>query len=160
MSDYDTGSDPEQVRSEVSAVVKWYNTAKGFGFVQPGDGTPDAFLHASVVERSGHDNLPEGASLVCDITQGPRGPQVAAIHSVEIPEGGAVEGAVVLGTVKFYDPVRGFGFVIPDDGGPDVFVSGRSLQNSGVQNLETSQRVRVSTSMGKKGPMAESVELI
>ena len=160
MSDYYTGNDPEQVRSEVSAIVKWYNTAKGFGFVQPSDGTPDAFMHASVVERSGHDNLPEGASLICNITQGPRGPQVAAIHSVELPEGGAVEGAVVLGTVKFYDPVRGFGFVIPDDGGRDVFVSGRSLQNSGVQNLETSQRVRVSTSMGKKGPMAETVELI
>ncbi len=160
MSDFYTGNDPEQVRSEVSAVVKWYNSAKGFGFVQLADGTPDAFLHASVVERSGRDHLPEGASLVCDIAQGPRGPQVAAIHSVELPEGGAVEGAVVLGTVKFYDPVRGFGFVIPDDGGRDVFVSGRSLQNSGVQNLETSQRVRVSTSMGKKGPMAESVELI
>lgn len=160
MSDFYTGNDPEQVRSEVSAVVKWYNSAKGFGFVQLGDGTPDAFLHASVVERSGHNHLPEGASLVCDIAQGPRGPQVAAIHSVEMPEGGAVEGAVVIGTVKFYDPVRGFGFVIPDDGGRDVFVSGRSLQNSGVQNLETSQRVRVSTSMGKKGPMAESVELI
>lgn len=160
MADFHTGNDPENVRPEVPAVVKWFNTAKGFGFVEPGDGSPDAFLHVSVVERSGHNLLPEGAALICDIAQGPRGPQVAAIHSVEMPEGGTLEGEIVFGTVKFYDPVRGFGFVIPDDGGRDVFVSGRSLQRSGVQNLETSQRVRVSTSVGKKGPMAEDVELI
>lgn len=160
MSDFDFSSEPGQVRADVSAVVKWFNSAKGFGFVQPDDGSPDAFLHASVVERCGHNNLPEGASLVCDISEGPRGPQVAAIHSVELPQGGAVEGTVIIGTVKFYDSVRGFGFVVPDDGGRDVFISGRSLERSGVQALETSQRVRVSTSMGKKGPTAESVEVL
>ena len=160
MSDFDISSEPGQVRAEVSAVVKWFNSAKGFGFVQPDDGSPDAFLHASVVERSGHNHLPEGAALVCDISEGPRGPQVAAIHSVELPQGGAVEGTVIIGTVKFFDPVRGFGFVVPDDGGRDVFVSGRSLERSGIQALETSQRVRLSTSIGKKGPMAESVEVL
>ena len=160
MSDFDISSEPGQVSAEVSAVVKWFNSAKGFGFVQPDDGSPDAFLHASVVERSGHNHLPEGAALVCDISEGPRGPQVAAIHSVELPQGGAVEGTVIIGTVKFFDPVRGFGFVVPDDGGRVVFVSGRSLERSGIQALETSQRVRVSTSIGKKGPMAESVEVL
>ncbi len=160
MSDFDISSEPGQVHAEVSAVVKWFNSAKGFGFVQPDDGSPDAFLHASVVERSGHNHLPEGAALVCDISEGPRGPQVAAIHSVELPQGGAVEGTVIIGTVKFFDPVPGFGFVVPDDGGRVVFVSGRSLERSGIQALETSQRVRVSTSIGKKGPMAESVEVL
>ncbi len=160
MSDFDISSEPGQVRAEVSAVVKLFNSAKGFGFVQPDDGSPDAFLHASVVERSGNNHLPEGAALVCDISEGPRGPQVAAIHSVELPQGGAVEGTVIIGTVKFFDPVPGFGFVVPDDGGRDVFVSGRSLERSGIQALETSQRVRVSTSIGKKGPMAESVEVL
>ena len=165
MSDFDISSEPGQVSAEVSAVVKWINSAKGFGFVQPDDGSPDdgspdAFLHASVVERSGHNHLPEGAALVCDISEGPRGQQVAAIHSVELPQGGAVEGTFIIGTVKFFDPVRGFGFVAPDDGGRDGFVSGRSLERSGIQALETSQRVRVSTGIGKKGPMAESVEVL
>jgi CspA family cold shock protein len=67
----------------VSAVVKWYNPTKGFGFVQLTDGTPDAFLHASVVEQSGHSDIGEGASIVCDIAAGQKGPQVVAIHSVE-----------------------------------------------------------------------------
>lgn len=73
-------------RRDVSAVVKWYNPTKGFGFVQLTDGTPDAFLHASVVEQSGHSDIGEGASIVCDIAAGQKGPQVVAIHSVEAGE--------------------------------------------------------------------------
>ena len=72
----------EPYRTGVSALVKWYNPTKGFGFVQPEDGSPDAFLHASLVAQAGHDDLPEGTALVCDIAEGPRGPQVAAIQSV------------------------------------------------------------------------------
>ena len=75
----------EPYRTGVSALVKWYNPTKGFGFVQPEDGSPDAFLHASLVAQAGHDDLPEGTALVCDIAEGPRGPQVAAIQSVEPP---------------------------------------------------------------------------
>ena len=72
-------------RTEVAAVVKWYNRTKGFGFVKPDDGAPDAFLHASLVAQAGHEDLVDGTSLVCDIADGPRGPQVAAIHSIEPP---------------------------------------------------------------------------
>ena len=66
-------------RTEVAAVVKWYNRTKGFGFVKPNDGAPDAFLHASLVAQAGHEDLVDGTSMVCDIADGPRGPQVAAI---------------------------------------------------------------------------------
>src|SRR5688500_14906887 len=72
-------------RAEVAAVVKWYNRTKGFGFGKPPDGAPDAFLHASLVAQAGHDDLADGTNLVCDIAEGPRGPQVAAIHSIEPP---------------------------------------------------------------------------
>ena len=75
----------EPYRTGVTALVKWYNPTKGFGFVQPEDGSPDAFLHASLVNQTGHDDLPEGTAVVCDIAEGPRGPQVAAIQSVEPP---------------------------------------------------------------------------
>src|SRR5690606_10430885 len=68
---------------EVSAVVKWYNPTKGFGFVQLNDGSPDAFLHVSIVEQSGHGDLPEGTIIVCDISEGRKGPQVAVIHRIE-----------------------------------------------------------------------------
>jgi cold shock protein len=171
----------EPYRTGVSALVKWYNPTKGFGFVQPEDGSPDAFLHASLVAQSGHDDLPEGTALICDIAEGPRGPQVAAIQSIEPPSepvmrsrpprrpggfgggGGyaaAAEGDVVEGVVKFFNNEKGFGFIIPDDGGKDVFISARTLTRAGINSLEAQQRVRVTTRLGQKGPMAERVELL
>lgn len=176
-------SRPEATNPNVTAVVKWYNPAKGFGFVQPSDGSPDAFLHATVVEQSGHRDILEGATIVCDLSEGQKGPQVIAIHSVDsstaspssgfggsggygsggfdsAPRGprGPV-GASVEGTVKFYNAAKGFGFITPDNGGKDVFVSSRTLERAGLMALETDQRVRVTTRMGQKGPMADSVEL-
>ncbi|PWC39981.1 cold-shock protein [Azospirillum sp. TSO35-2] len=65
------------------ATVKWFNATKGFGFVTPEDGSPDAFLHSTVLQFCGHDSLPEGATIVCDLSRGPKGPQVATIHSVD-----------------------------------------------------------------------------
>jgi cold shock protein len=59
----------------VQAVVKWYNPDKGFGFVQLADGSGDAFLHVSVVERSGHDSVSPGATLGVRAGPGPKGPQ-------------------------------------------------------------------------------------
>ncbi len=64
------------------------------------------------------------------------------------------------GTVKFYNHEKGFGFVVPDGGGKDVFVSARVLAHAGIQVLNPDQRVRMMTRMGQKGPMADSVEII
>ena len=69
--------------THVRATVKWYNPTKGFGFVTPNDGSPDVFLHVSVVEQAGLQSLDEGAILVCDLADGQKGAQVSTIHSVE-----------------------------------------------------------------------------
>ncbi len=164
MSDFDNGAN-QITHREVTAVVKWFNATKGFGFVQLNEGSPDAFLHISVVERSGNRDFVEGTTLVCDLMQGRKGLQVAEIHRVEStpePPSGGDQGdtEVVEGTVKFFNAEKGFGFVIPDNGGKDVFVSGRTLERFGLGTLEPNQRVRLQTRMGQKGPMAEHVELI
>jgi len=163
---HDQFQDQQEItHHEITAVVKWFNPTKGFGFVQPTDGSPDAFMHVSVVERSGHNSLPQGATIICDLCAGQKGPQVAAVHRVEsMPEapphdeGG--EASEVDGTVKFYNGEKGFGFVVPDGGGKDVFVSARVLERAGIRDLEPDQRLRMMTRMGQKGPMADSVELI
>jgi len=207
MSNFDSPSSGHQ---RVSAIVKWYNPTKGFGFVQFGDDRPDAFLHASVLNAAGHRDAPDGATVVCDVEQGPRGLQVATVHEIDTStasepaprggggfggrdrgsygdrgdrggwrdrgdrdrdhdrggysdyggDGGGDAAVSVDGTVKFYDAAKGYGFVIPDGGGRDVFVSGRTLQRHGIQSLTPDQRVRMSTRMGQKGPMAETVEMI
>ncbi len=160
---------PEPSRRDISAVVKWFNRAKGFGFVQPSDGSPDAFLHVSVLEQLGRSELDEGTTITCDIAEGHKGPQVAEIHNVDestaspsssAPRHGGGFTEECEGTVKFFNVEKGFGFIKPDDGGRDVFISARTLERAGLGMLESNQRVRVATRMGLKGPMAESVTLI
>lgn len=161
---------PFEARHDVTATVKWFNTVKGFGFVQPADGSADAFLHVSVVERSGIGHIAEGATIICDITPGQKGPQVAAISRVEswpdetqrAPDayGQRGGGGQVDGVVKFYNAAKGYGFVTPDDGSQDVFVSATIVQRAGYPTLEPNQRVRLQTRMGQKGPMAASITLL
>ena len=140
---------------DIKAVVKWFNPTKGFGFVKPEDGSPDAFLHVSVLEKIGRADLPEGTEIVCRLMEGRKGLQVAQIVSLEsVPDvapsaGGfrdsAPAGPAVDGTVKFFNAAKGFGFIVPDDGGPDVFVSARVLERLQLHALEPDQRVRVTT---------------
>ncbi|MGB0570852.1 MAG: cold-shock protein [Alphaproteobacteria bacterium] len=161
----DTGTTGDSGGQRVSATVKWFNPIKGFGFVKPANGTGDAFIHVSVLEAAGQKDLQDGAELECEIEQGPRGPMVSIIHSITAGSGEATEAVdenapVTEGVVKFFDANKGYGFVVPDGDGPDVFVSGRVVAQSGLRMLEADTRVRVTTKMGDKGPLAQSVELL
>ena len=162
--------------SPVQAVVKWYNPDKGFGFVQLADGSADAFLHASVVERSGHGSVPPGATLEVRAGPGPKGPQVTEILSVDSstaqqeqprrprPERSytPVDQASVeeIGTVKFYAADKGFGFIVRDRGGKDIFVHASALNRAGIAELGEGQRVAVDMVEGGKGPEALNIRLI
>jgi len=158
-------------QANVTATVKWFNASKGFGFVAPADGTPDAFLHISALERAGLTQVNEGATIVCDLGQGNRGPQVVWVHEVDNTTASATSSSapkkvdrgptqVVEGVVKFFSAEKGFGFVAVDEGGKDVFVHVKALERSGIKTLETGQRVRVTTTLGQKGPQADTVAVI
>lgn len=161
-------------QANVTATVKWFNASKGFGFVAPSDGTPDAFLHISALERAGMSQVAEGATIVCDLGQGNRGPQVVTVHEVDsstaTPRAPRAPGAgggfdrgpseTVEGVVKFFSAEKGFGFVQTDEGGKDVFVHIKALERSGIKALESGQRVRVTTTLGQKGPQADTVAII
>jgi CspA family cold shock protein len=157
----------------VRAVVKWYNPDKGFGFVELADGSGDAFLHASVVERHG-GAVPPGATLEVRAGPGPKGAQVTEILSVdtstaakEQPRRGRPERpasppgyrATVeeLGTVKWYNATKGFGFIAADRGGKDIFVHASALERAGIMGLSEGQRVAVDVAEGQKGPEAMSL---
>ncbi len=156
-------------QTNVTATVKWFNASKGFGFVAPSDGSPDAFLHISALERAGLSQVAEGSTIVCDLGQGNRGPQVVTVHEVDqttatsAPRAPRMErgpSETVEGVVKFFSAEKGFGFVAVDEGGKDVFVHVKALERSGLKTLESGQRVRVTTTLGQKGPQADHVALV
>jgi CspA family cold shock protein len=161
---------PTVDQANVSATVKWFNATKGFGFVSPVDGSADAFLHVSALERAGVSEVGEGATMICDLGPGQRGPQVVTVHSVDmttaVPRRPRVDaprgepGPAVEGRVKFFSADKGFGFIAVDDGGKDVFVHIRALEKSGLRSLEPDQRVRLTITQGQKGPQAETVDII
>ena len=161
----------------VQATVKWYNPEKGFGFVSLGDGSGDAFLHVSVVERGGHGSVPPGATLEVRTGPGQRGPQVTELISVDTSTAqaeparrprpdrspyAAADRATIeeLGTVKWYNANKGFGFIASDRGGKDIFVHASALERAGMMGLAEGQRVAVDVADGHKGPEAVSLRLL
>jgi CspA family cold shock protein len=168
---------PTQGSEPVEASVKWFNADKGFGFVTVAGGS-DAFLPSRALEMAGHSSVPEGARLKVRISQGPKGPQVAEVVEVDTstaqtmnraerrpstrssPPPGAGPTEECLGSVKWYNAEKGFGFVAADRGGKDVFVHATTLDRSGLSELPEGQRVRMQISQGQKGPEARSIELL
>ncbi|MGQ0663753.1 MAG: cold shock domain-containing protein [Pseudomonadota bacterium] len=159
----------------VRATVKWFNAAKGFGFVTPEDGSPEAFLHLSALKQAGFESVGEGAGLLVEIGQSPKGRQVVRVLEVDNsmarapsprvrpppgPTPVSLEGAVdVEGVVKWFSTLKGYGFVSPNNGGKDVFLHITILRNAGLSNLMPGQAVRMQVVTERKGPEAVSVQV-
>jgi cold shock protein len=167
---------------EAEARVKWFNPDKGFGFVELTDGSGEAFLHIRQVEAAGHNNLPSGTTLVIQVGRGQKGPQVNEIIRVDTstaePEptrrgpgtteatprrsrqgGSPVASPDTMGAVKWYDEVRGFGFIAVEGESKDLFVHASALERAGLARLEQGQVVRVAIVEGRKGREVGAIEL-
>ncbi|MEW5726451.1 MAG: cold shock domain-containing protein, partial [Pseudomonadota bacterium] len=100
------------------------------------------FLHASTLARAGiAAKVGEGAEVLCEVTAGPKGPQVVQVLEVSLPAEEASE--ELAGAVKWYSAEKGFGFVLPDAGGADVFVHRSVLRRCGLEQLERGARMVV-----------------
>ncbi|MCX7670082.1 MAG: cold-shock protein [Anaerolineae bacterium] len=65
-----------------SGTVKWFNDAKGFGFIKPDDGSDDVFAHFSAIQMDGFRSLREGQRVSFEVIDGPKGKQATNIQSV------------------------------------------------------------------------------
>ncbi len=153
----------------VEAKVKWFNASKGFGFVTLADGSQDAFLPMAILRRAGYEEVREGASITCEVSDGAKGPLVTTVLNIDNSTAVDPQGAGVIdrrgprlsqtveGAVKWFEPEKGYGFISPDGGGKDVFIHITALRRSGVTALAPGQRVQVEVVEGKKGLEADRI---
>ena len=159
------GGMPAQVVGQGKGTVKFFNVQKGFGFVQRDDGGEDVFVHISAVERAGLEGLAEGQQL--EFTLVDRGGKVSATdliisgEIVPIPQREASEstqrsltGDKATGTVKFFNSMKGFGFITRDDGQPDAFVHISAVERSGLRDLNEGDKLEFDIEADRRGKMS------
>lgn len=176
---------PKPARADVAptgpaldAIVKWFNPEKGFGFVELADGSGDAFLHIAVLESAGHETVLPESKLRVQVGQGQKGRQVTAVleldASTAAPQPKRMSAATsagrgrpdpataseLEGTVKWFNPDKGFGFAVTEDGGKDVFIHISVVERAGLRAVAEGQRLAMKVVRTQKGREAISLTVI
>lgn len=141
----------------VLGTVSWYEPAKGYGFVAPDGGDAEIFLHSSAIVGGGV--VSEGQRVAFLVVPGEKGPQADHLLPLATQAAPATQSDGADGTVTWYDPDKGFGFVAQDAGGEDLFVHARSL-TGGLDELVEGDRVTYDVEPGERGPQARGVRLV
>lgn len=157
---------------EISGAIKWFDVAKGYGFISPDQASlGDVLLHVTCLRRDGFQVALEGARVVCLVKQGDRGLQAfkiismdnsTAVHPSEQAEqrthvSVAAAGGFERALVKWFNRTKGFGFLTLGEGTEDIFVHMETLRRFGIAELRPGQVVLVRFGHGDKGLMAAEI---
>lgn len=157
----------------LAGCVKWFDAARGYGFLVATDGGTDILLHYNVLARHGRKTLPEGTRVVALVRDGPRGRQALDLIEIDLsaaasPSGagsGRVDPRQFLDaagpfqpvTVRWFNRLRGYGFLLAADGTTEIFIHMETVRRGALDALNPGQMLLARCHDGPRGALAVEI---